>query len=59
MAGAPTWAIELPYERSLAPELVVFTDATSVWSADSRAKLRRIENFTVLYNRILANLGRK
>jgi adenylylsulfate kinase len=31
--GAPTWAIEVPYERSLAPELVVFTDATSVWSA--------------------------
>ena len=29
----------------------------SVWSADARAKLRRIENFTVLYRRILANLG--
>jgi adenylylsulfate kinase-like enzyme len=31
--GTPTWAVELPYERSLAPELVVFTGAISVWSA--------------------------
>ncbi len=30
----------------------------SIWSADSKAKLRRIENFTVLYRRILTNLGR-
>jgi curved DNA-binding protein CbpA len=29
----------------------------SVWSADSRAKLRRIERFTKLYRRILANLS--
>jgi adenylylsulfate kinase len=31
--GAPTWSLELPYERSLAPELTVLTDATAVWSA--------------------------
>lgn len=29
----------------------------SVWSADSRAKLRRIERFTAIYKRILANMG--
>ena len=29
----------------------------SVWSADSRVKLRRIERFTNIYRRILANLG--
>jgi hypothetical protein len=28
----------------------------SVWSADSRTKLRRIEHFTVIYRRILQNL---
>lgn len=30
----------------------------SVWSADAGAKLRRIERFTRLYRRILANLSR-
>jgi hypothetical protein len=30
----------------------------SVWAADARLKLRRIENFTTIYRRILANLGR-
>jgi len=29
----------------------------SVWAADARMKLRRIENFTSIYRRILANLG--
>jgi curved DNA-binding protein CbpA len=32
---------------------------SSVWSADSRVKLRRIEQFTAIYRRILANLGGK
>jgi hypothetical protein len=31
----------------------------SVWSSDSRQKLRRIEQFTMIYRRILANLGGK
>ena len=31
----------------------------SVWSADANAKLRRIERFTKLYRRILANLSRR
>jgi DnaJ domain len=31
----------------------------SVWSADAGAKLRRIERFTKLYRRILANLTRR
>ncbi|MGA2478631.1 MAG: J domain-containing protein [Spirochaetia bacterium] len=31
----------------------------SVWSADSRQKLRRIEQFTAIYRRILENLGGK
>jgi len=31
----------------------------SVWSADARAKLRRIERFTSIYRRILTNLKRK
>jgi hypothetical protein len=31
----------------------------SVWSADAGAKLRRIERFTKLYRRILANLSRR
>jgi hypothetical protein len=31
--------------------------AESVWASDSRMKLRRIENFTEIYRRILANLG--
>jgi curved DNA-binding protein CbpA len=31
----------------------------SVWSADAAAKLRRIERFTKLYRRILANLSRR
>jgi hypothetical protein len=31
----------------------------SVWSADSRQKLRRIEQFTTIYRRILSNLGGK
>jgi hypothetical protein len=31
--------------------------ADSVWFADARQKLRRIEQFTVIYRRILANLG--
>ena len=30
--------------------------SSSVWSADSRAKLRRIERFTSIYRRILENL---
>ena len=30
----------------------------SVWAADARFKLRRIEHFTSIYRRILANLGR-
>jgi hypothetical protein len=30
----------------------------SVWAADARMKLRRIEHFTSIYGRILANLGR-
>jgi hypothetical protein len=29
----------------------------SVWFSDARQKLRRIEQFTVIYRRILANLG--
>lgn len=36
---------------------VVSEHAGSVWSADSRQKLRRIEQFTMIYRRILANLG--
>jgi adenylylsulfate kinase len=31
--GAPDWLVELPYERSLSPDLTVFTEFTSVWSA--------------------------
>ncbi|HUI71246.1 MAG TPA: J domain-containing protein [Spirochaetia bacterium] len=31
----------------------------SVWNADANAKLRRIERFTKLYRRILANLSRR
>ncbi len=30
----------------------------SVWAADARMKLRRIEHFTSIYRRILANLGK-
>ncbi len=32
-SGSPASVLELPYERSLSPELTVFTDATGVWSA--------------------------
>ncbi len=35
--GASTWVVELPYERSLAPELTVFTEAVGVWSAVDEA----------------------
>jgi curved DNA-binding protein CbpA len=38
---------------------VVTEHTGSVWSADSRQKLRRIEQFTMIYRRILANLGGK
>ena len=38
---------------------VVEEHSRSVWSADARAKLRRIERFTKLYRRILANLSRR
>jgi len=31
--GSPASVLELPYERSLSPELTVFTDATGIWSA--------------------------
>jgi hypothetical protein len=37
---------------------VVEEHPRSVWSADAGAKLRRIERFTKLYRRILANLRR-
>jgi hypothetical protein len=37
---------------------VVDDHPDSVWSADSRAKLRRIERFTSIYRKILANLSR-
>ena len=36
---------------------VAVEHAESVWAADSRMKLRRIDNFTEIYRRILANLG--
>jgi adenylylsulfate kinase len=32
-SSATEWLVELPYERSLTPELTLFTDSTSVWSA--------------------------
>ena len=35
--GASTWVVELPYERSLAPELTVFTEAVGPWSAVEEA----------------------
>ena len=38
---------------------VVNDHLDSVWSADSRAKLRRIERFTKLYTMILSNLKRR
>ena len=38
---------------------VVNDHLESVWSADSRAKLRRIERFTKLYAMILSNLKRR
>jgi len=38
---------------------VVEEHSRSVWSADAHAKLRRIERFTKLYRRILANLSRR
>ncbi len=31
--SGPASVLELPYERSLSPELTVFTDATGIWSA--------------------------
>lgn len=31
--GPSTWVLELPYERSLSPELIVFTGTISLWSA--------------------------
>lgn len=36
---------------------VALEHAESVWAADARFKLRRIEHFTSIYRRILANLG--
>jgi hypothetical protein len=36
---------------------VTLEHAESIWASDSRMKLRRIENFTEIYRRILANLG--
>jgi hypothetical protein len=36
---------------------VVERHPTSVWAADATLKLRRIERFTRLYRKILANLG--
>jgi hypothetical protein len=38
---------------------VVENHTGSVWAADSRAKLRRIDRFTHIYRRILENLKRK
>ena len=38
---------------------VVDEHPRSVWSSDAGAKLRRIERFTKLYRRILANLSRR
>jgi hypothetical protein len=38
---------------------VVEDHPASVWSADSRAKLRRIDRFTLIYRRILENLKRR
>ena len=38
---------------------VVEEHPRSVWSADASAKLRRIERFTKLYRRILANLSKR
>ncbi|HTP57842.1 MAG TPA: DnaJ domain-containing protein [Spirochaetia bacterium] len=38
---------------------VVEDHPDSVWSADSRAKLRRIDRFTLIYRRILENLKRR
>jgi adenylylsulfate kinase len=32
-SGSPASVLELPYERSLSPELTIFTDATGIWSA--------------------------
>jgi curved DNA-binding protein CbpA len=37
---------------------VVERHPRSMWEADARVKLRRIERFTALYSRILENLGR-
>lgn len=36
---------------------VVVEHPGSVWDADARVKLRRIERFTSIYRKILANLG--
>jgi DnaJ-class molecular chaperone len=36
---------------------VTMEHAESVWASDARMKLRRIEHFTNIYRRILANLG--
>jgi hypothetical protein len=36
---------------------VTMEHAESVWASDARMKLRRIEHFTSIYRRILANLG--
>ncbi len=38
---------------------VVEEHAKSVWMADARLKLRRIERFTTIYRRILANIARR
>jgi hypothetical protein len=38
---------------------VVEDHPDSVWCADSRAKLRRIDRFTLIYRRILENLKRR
>ena len=38
---------------------VVEDHPDSVWSSDSRAKLRRIDRFTLIYRRILENLKRR
>ena len=38
---------------------VIEQHAKSVWMADARMKLRRIERFTTIYRRILANIARR
>jgi len=38
---------------------VTMEHGESVWASDARMKLRRIEHFTSIYRRILANLGHR